>query len=281
MPDSQFEENLERYLSEIEGLSGSDRGSATSEATCRTLARRMPLSHTRGGSGFKGVLIDGRILSREEAERLGRLPREASVEGITEELLGTRDFVFTYSGPFRYLGTSCGLLFSHLVEAERSHDAIATPFDSGGTIHHFRRHDSTHDQRAFLRRYELPVPQYRSALARTLAICFGSPWHYLDGTPPKQLPPPPIEGGDARRWTFEVRFHKELRLTGDGLIAAFLPVAVAAQDWVHPWMARWKRIGVHVEVFRADEGGAWDALHRRGVEFLRRYLQESTQSHHG
>jgi hypothetical protein len=188
-----------------------------------------------------------------------------------ESLLETEDSVFSYAAPFRYPATSCGFLFKTELEQNLAAQAVATPFDSGGTIRHLRPNDSTADQIAFVRAHELPVPEYRQLLAKLLDRFFASPWDYVAGREPQQPWPIAVEGGDWRRWTFEVRFRDEIRLS-NSVLAVFLPVAVASERRVLRQIAQWRTTGVDVKLFRSPRTGDWRTLQRLSVEYLESYL---------
>ncbi len=203
---------------------------------------------------------------RKQVERGLRRPEPG--EPSAEAILGTEDAVFTYTAPFRYPETSCGLLFNVALERHRTADAVATPFDSGSTLRHLRPNDSRAEQLAFVHSHELPVPDYRLALEKLLRH-FASPWDYVDGKDPLPTWPIPVEGGDWRRWTFEVRFRDMIRLRGS-LLAAFLPTRVASRQRVSRRIAEWKRAGVDVELYRAPQTDDWQILLRLGVEYVKK-----------
>ncbi len=265
-PHQELERNLQR-LTDRMGESGTQPG-----RLAWRVGRDLPLSHSTGRAAFRSVVEGGRLLSLEKLAELGLRQLPEGGDPPVEMTLGTADSVFTYVAPFRYPATACGLLFKTEVERVRADHAVATPFDSGGTLHHLRPSDSLEAQIAFVRGHELPVPGYRSVLALFLEHLFDSPWDYVDGTEPRRQGPIAVEGGDWRRWTFEVRFNEELRLDGS-LLAVLLPVAVASQAAVRGRLARWRREGVVIKTFRATSG-AWQQLQRLSVEVLSEYLSE-------
>lgn len=267
-------ENLLRNLRTLMDRSDSALG-ASAEALDGNLhlrqriAHQTPLSHATGRDTLLAILLQGGLLSGPGQVDRGLLRPESGPPSV-EAILGTEDAIFTYTAPFRYPETSCGLLFKVALEQSRSSDAVATPFDSGSTIRHLRPRDSQEEQIDFVRSHELPVPHYRVALERLLRH-FASAWDYIDGTDPFPSWPIPVEGGDWRRWTFEVRFRDMIQLNGS-LLAAFLPVAVASHPRVAPKIARWRQVGVEVRYLRTPRTDDWRALRRMSIEYIRELL---------
>ncbi len=262
-------QELERNLRRLTGRMGESVSTAPGRLA-RRVSRDLPLSHSTGRARFRSVVEGGRLLSLEKLVELGWRQLPESGEPPTEVVLGTADSVFTFAAPFRYPATACGFLFKTDVERDRADQAVATPFDSGGTVHYLRPSDPRGAQVAFVRDHELPVPGYRSVLALFLEHLFDSPWDYVDGTGPRLQGPIAVEGGDWRRWTFEVRFTDELRLAGS-LSAILVPVAVASQAAVRERLAVWRRAGVVIRIFRSAPG-AWQQLQRLSVKVLSEYL---------
>ncbi|MCI0535120.1 MAG: hypothetical protein L0Z50_07820 [Verrucomicrobiales bacterium] len=124
---------------------------------------------------------------------------------------------------------------------------------------------------AFLRKAELPVPEYREYFRMTLEAFYASPWHYVDGVGPDTPLPISLSGGDARRWTFEIRFKTELSL-GQHLIAVFLPAAVASADTVLEHTAEWANRGVSVRPYRMRQDAGGRELFDETVRFIKDYL---------
>lgn len=268
-PDRQA--NLAARLAELDEYSAAEAvcraRSTMSNSVGDRIARSMPLGHSRGAAAFQRIAKGGAILSRDHLQQSG-----TSIEGgEAERVLGTTGDVFTYAGPFRYPGTSCGFIFRPTIETTRATDSVATPFDSGAILHHLRPHDTTSQQKLFLSQYELPVPDYRVYMSRLLCTLFASPWDYIDGVDPDVRGPITVEGGDTRRWTFEVRFEKELSLMG-ALAAVVLPVALAAD--LPTEIAVWKREGVRVKYYLTPEPSetSWKFLHEASVSYLREIL---------
>lgn len=275
MVKERLQRNLDRLLREVASASAeeSSRGDGgTSPPTLgKQIAQRVPLSHATGQATFAGILEKDRLLSYQKLVELGLGRPDPRGAQTVEATADTEDSVFTYAAPFRYPETSCGLLFRAELEQHRSDEAIATPFDSGATFFHLRPKDSTHAQIAFLRAHELPAPEYRFLLEQLLERCFASPWNYIDGVHPQHPWPIPVQGGDRRRWTFEVRFRDEIRLTGS-LLAVFLPVAVASEQTVLRRIVEWRQNGVEVKVFQTSKTDDWSRLQSQSVKYLREFL---------
>ena len=117
--------------------------------------------------------------------------------------MGTVDCVFTFASPFRYPETSCGFVFDLKIEQDHGADAVATPFDSGGVVKHLRPSEPLADQVDFLRKHELPVPDYRDYLEACLGVLFASPWDYVENVGPDVEGPIEIEENPRtpRSWT--------------------------------------------------------------------------------
>lgn len=273
--EPRLRSNLRRLSDLVDSAASVETSAGAPKGSMRTLGRRiadhLPLSHATGRAAFLSVLEQGRLLSSLKLQQMGSHPPTTRALPTVEAMLGTDNSVFTYAAPFRYPETSCGLLFKTELERSRADHAVATPFDSGGTIHYLRPQDSTEDQVAFVHAHELPVPGYRLVLGRLLDHFFLSPWDYIEGSDPIPAWPIPVEGGDWRRWTFEIRFKDEVRLTGV-LLAVFLPVAVASERQVVRQVVRWRREGVAVRLFRTPNTDDWQILRNLSVEYLKEYL---------
>lgn len=261
--------NLRKLLDQQDDLGLVEPGNI-SEA----LSQKLPLSHSTGRAAFLGIVQQDRILSVEKLIELGMRQRPGPENPTIEMVLGTENSVFTYAAPFRYPETACGFLFGANVEHEHAREAVATPFDSGGVIHHLRPADSLDEKIRFVRDHELPVPSYRSLLALFMEGLFASPWDYVNGAEPLRRGPIPVMGGDWRRWTFEVRFENEIRLI-PSLLAVILPVDVASEASIRVKIARWRQQSVDVRIFQASRSNPWQQLQRLSVEFLEEYMGKS------
>lgn len=264
--------NLSRLLAELDTyVSGEpvcQERRTTISPTTPSFGALLPLGHSRGAASFRTVAKDGVLFSRAQLEHGGTvLPG-----GDTEKALQTTDYVFTYVGALRYPATSCGFFFKTDLEQDRSGGAIAAPFDSGAILKHVNLKDVGEDRIAFLRRHEMPVPEYREYFQHHLRLLFSSPWDYVDGKGPDVAGPIPVDGGDARRWTFEVRFTREIRIAGV-LMAAILPVALAAT--MTEEISVWQRAGVHVRYYVAPDPALtaeWQSLCEASISYLKEWL---------
>ena len=265
----------------LDGLLNAFQRYLTSEPICELrsnsphhdfphFALNMPLGHARGSRGFQSAVERGALLSNNELKRLGARPTNPSQNISVEVRLGTADYVFTFAGPLRYAGI-CGFLFDAGIEKIRSGDAIATPFDSGGLIDHFRPNDTDEQRVKFLQDHELSVPEYRGYFELVLATLFDSPWNYVDGTVPDRFGPIAFYGGDSRRWTFEVRFLNELLLES-GLVAVFLPVGIASTELLQEQLIKWDKIGVDIIIYVAQTDGQGRDLLEESVKYIKSYL---------
>lgn len=269
-------DNLERFLEELNVYASEDEEyqdrQSSVDADCQQIAQRMFLSHATGNDAFGSGIRNGELWSFDQCVRRGVYDADG-VDERAEIRLGTSDDVFTFAGPIRYPGT-CGLLFSPSIEERLSPVAVATPFDSGGVVSYLRPDDEPQQQNAFVRRYELPVPGYRTALEACLTILFRSPWNYIDGTGPAVPGPIAVQGGDARRWTFEVRFEKHLPLEGH-VVAVFLPVAVATREEIQQRLEVWQRSGVLCKFYNAADDVGLSRVIEESVEYFYDRLERS------
>ncbi len=270
---ARLNQNLDDLIANAKSTSPESSSSpdpAASRNLCKLLAEEIPLSHATGQEAFLSVLEHGALFSWPQLIKRRLARPSPGVESSVETTLGTEDSVFTYAAPFRYPETSCGLLFKTELERHRTDQSWATPFDSGATLRFLRPDDSEEEQIAFVRCHELPVPDYRQALEKLLENCFASPWDYVEGTDPLRWPVP-VNDGDWRRWTFEVRFQDQIRLTR-ALLAAFLPRAVASEIRVLQQIAAWRRSGIEVKLYEAPRGAEWQTLQSMSVDYLRSSL---------
>jgi hypothetical protein len=265
-------ENLKRLLGAIETFAAGDeicrKRQSSPDPAARSLAGSLPLGHSRGAAHLKSIAEEGGIFSRIELERRGVA---LTAGGNTERVLGTADDVFTYVGPLRYPGTSCGLFFKPNTELIFSSTAVATFFDSGGILKHWPPNHLANSDDAkitYLRRNEMAVPDYREYLWRCLVLLFASPWHYVDGTGPDVSGPAQVDRDDARGWTFEVRFARALPLAGT-LMGVILPAWLGFS--LLEAIAAWKRAGVDVKFYEtpdANEANEWKSLQKESLRYL-------------
>jgi hypothetical protein len=266
-------ENLQRLGVELDRFLEGHESCVLREARhglrAQSMTASLPLGHSQGQATFRSTVRDGFLLSQAELRRRGR---KIAGDGL-EDMLGTADDVFTFVGSIRYPLTACALLFAAELERVAGNDAIATPFDSGGIVKHFKPTDGS-ERGAFLRRHELPVPEYRSYLTRMLSLFFQSPLDYVDGNAPDLGWPIAIDGGDWRRWTFEVRFGKRIPLSPGMLVGVVLPVALAAT--MAREIAMWQTEGVHVRFYIVPERNpetVWQVMRMEATALIRGLVQ--------
>jgi hypothetical protein len=247
--------NMRRLHSECVTSKTAGPGTADPPGVAQRIGSGIGLAVSVPPGAFDSVVDCGYLFSQFELVRLRIREAPDLSEPTPELLLDTANDVFTYAGPCRYANgvpqSRVGLLFSCEIESDRADEATATPFDSGAVFQHLRPSDPRSDQIAFVRRHELPVPAYRELLERYLAACFADPVDYIRGVDPLNWFIP-VQGGDARRWTFEVRFRASLSIN-HRVLAVFLPRAMAAYGTVMTQITRWRAQGVDV---RPPYGGA-------------------------
>lgn len=276
---ARFQNNLSSLLTQLntyaQGESICQPRLAAPHPDCRRVARNVPLTHSTGDKAFERICKLGSLLSRKELDQRGIWPINAGGRLPVEVDLGTVDCVFTFAGPFRYPATSCGFVFDLTIEQDHGPNAVATPFDSGGVVKHLKPNDSLADQVSFLRDHEFPVPDYREYLEACLAVLFASPWDYLENDGPDVEGPLDIAENPRtpRSWAFEVRFKDELPITGT-LLAAFLPVAVAAQNWARAQISSWKTSGVDVRILKSPTDGVYEVLLGESETWIRDHMEQ-------
>ncbi|MBI5369424.1 MAG: hypothetical protein HZA54_20490 [Planctomycetes bacterium] len=273
--------NLRRLSQELSEFADKsppcDSRRAANQALAGEVASKMLLCNARGNTGFRSAITEQMILSRAEQLRRNPALKRPSDDISDEAVLGTQDCVFLFCGPPRYANPFL-LVFKPEVEMEiRAEEPVASPFDSGGLRTKMRPMDTDAQRREFLERHELPVPEYREFLASTLATLFDSPWNYLDGIPPDPLGPLDLTDGDARRWTFEVRFRTQLALDLH-LSAVLVPVNFATAqakvlasdgtDKVARQIVGWAKAGCLETYVEGDGSGGTDAMLLKGVEVI-------------
>jgi len=248
-----------------------ERGSYSPDEACQLLAAGLPLAHARSNITFIKLCraAEMKLYSRCHLEELGKVPVD---NDCVERELGTEDCVFTYAGPFRLderRRGECGFVFKPQIESRhRFGTPIATPFDSGALRDYLLPSRTPDERKAFLKEHEMHAPGFREFFALYLAKLFNSPWDYVEGLSPLLRDWLPFEGGDFRRWTFEVRFVRELRC--ESLMAVFIPKNQSIINGVAERIHDWEKQRVDVRLYNetASAGGG-DLL----IEYIR-YLRE-------
>jgi hypothetical protein len=181
--------------------------------------------------------------------------------------------VFFYVAPFRYPDTGCGLLFARTLEFHRSHDGVATPFDSGGLLKVFTRPDPAEPPRAFLSRHELPIPEHRRYLGLSMSVLFHQPEDYIEGSDLRWPGPIGLTGGDRRRWTHEVRIPDRVFVRGSHLQAVFAPRSRVAAEPAIRGLFQWcDAEGVDRIAIDTPRENDFEALRRECLAYIRRKL---------
>lgn len=247
------------------------------DARCRMISEGLLLSHATTVQKMNRVAQSRALLSQREVGRRAGTPPKAQT---TEAHLGTDDDVFFFLAPFRYPNTHCGLLFRRSLEEHHTAVASATPFDSGGLYGSpqqppkCRRPDPSESVTAFFARHQLPIPEHRIYLELTLTTLFASPWDYVEGVDPRTAGPIGLAGGDARRWTHEVRIPTAVVLDRRHVQALFVSVAAVEGDREIGLLDEWCRDQSIDTVYLDTPGrGDFEALRRRSIDYLRQRLQ--------
>ena len=264
-------ENLKRLCDEV--------ADATPEAV--VLAEFVPLAVSFQYEKRASIIASNGLLSKLECANRGL--RDAVDPDCVESKLGTENDVFTSAGTFRYrpgaaeepgdLASGIGLIFGPDEEtAVETRLCIATPFDSGGVFAFLRPRDSEEEQVNFVRNHELPVPGYRNLLAQYMAHCFDEFGDYFSTTGPNKTWPIDVESGDARRWTFEVRFSLHLSFRNH-LQAVFLPSGSVGDDDEHDTLDKqceeWEAQGAEIRYYAARRTGElFDSLEVAGTDYI-------------
>jgi hypothetical protein len=190
-----------------------------------------------------------------------------------ETVLGTTGDVFFYLAPFRFPSTACGFLFAGTLENEHADDGVGTPFDSGGLHQHFERADPVEPARAFLGRHELPVPQHRQYLERSMRFLFHTPEDYVEEVQPFNPGPLGISCGDSRRWTHEVRIPGRVFVRTGHLQAVFASRSLVATSRPVENLFKWcSTEGVDNIAFDHPSGDDFEELRRQSLEYVRSRL---------
>ena len=233
--------------------------------TARPLAEALLLAHSTTANRLAEIHRSGVLLSTAAVNALKGKP--VPPDGA-ESVLGTAGFVFLYAGTFRYPGTSCGLLFAKSLEAQYKDDGEASPFDSGGLLFHLQRPDPAESPRSYLQRHTLPLPGHRHYLGQCLSTLFAAPEDYLKGGP-IHSGPLGLTGGDARRWTHEVRIPECVQLRGPHLQAVFVPVSSAGPNSaITPLLSWCLAEQVDVVAYQTDDFDNFESLNRTCRDYL-------------
>lgn len=244
------------------------------------LAMNLPLSLATSSDALESIWGAQTIKSQRDLN--GGLSKKKSDGSYTDEvILHTDDDVFFFAGPFRYPVNSgpCGLIFSPEIESKLSNRKIATPFDSGGLLNHFKPLNTSLTPIEFVRANEMPVPDYRTYLGEFIATTFHEPTDYLhDDNAPACDTPMLVKSkdpnADARQWTFEVRCQGPVPMDAP-LMAIIIERALAQSgDWAEDMMMVLKSRGVVFTLFDTVDGSDWEILKEQGQKFLDQHIRQ-------
>ena len=266
MGRNQLKANLDELCRSLEHYASDLPAAPSSSATAARLSDSLYLANSASDANFSAICASGYLFS---AARLGK----SMPPTCPEMILGTAGSVFFYLSPFRYPNTNCGLLLAHSLESEHEDDGVATPFDSGGLVKKFTRRNPAESPQEFLSRHELPIPEHRRYLCRSMDALFHKPEDYVEGSHPQWPGPIGLDGGDQRRWTHEVRIPDRVPVRGSHLQAAFAPKArVAANPAVEDLFQWCATEGVDRISFDTPRGDDFEALRRECRDYIRRKL---------
>jgi hypothetical protein len=260
--------NLEQLCQSLEDYCAAALPAAPSQSSAMAvpLSDSLYLANSASDAKFSAICDSGHLSSS------ARLRRPLSPK-CPEVMLGTADSVFFYVSPFRYPHTGCGLLFAHSLESEHENEGVATPFDSGGLVNIFTRGNLAESPQEFLSRHELPIPEHRRYLCRSMDTLFQKPADYVEGEHPRRPGPIGLYGGDQRRWTHEVRIPDRVPLRGSHLQAVFAPKArIAANPAVEDLFQWCATEGVDHISFDTPRANDFEALRRECLAYIRRKL---------
>lgn len=234
------------------------------------LSRELFLAHSTKPTKFARICQDSQLVSAAE---FNRRKGQSLPPDHTDVKMGTSDCVFLYAAPFRFPHTVCGFLFAASLEDERSHDGAASPFDSGGLVHHISFPPEFASPAEFLRQHELPLPEHRDYLRLSMDNLLDQPEGYIEGRAPNGPSCLGLSGGDERMWTHEVRVPKRLALRGSNLRAVFVHKALPATNPAIEELLQWCRTeGVDWVAFDGPSAGDFDTLKRECIYYVGRKL---------
>lgn len=266
-----WEENLARLQSRLDEYAKTNGLVATGSIfkKCGSLSQSLYLAHSTADAKFSRVCESNRLCSPQRLHAEGIKPLATD---SVEATLGTANSVFFYAAPFRFPHTGCGFLFNHRLEQAHRDDGVAVPFDSGGLVNVFTRPNPAESAVEFLARHELPLPEHRDYLRKSLEQLFAHPLDYLNGNDPRHPGPIGLTGGDRRRWTHEVRLPDQVYVKTGWLQALFIPVSRVADAPIQK-MLRWcEHQGIDIESFHGSRENDFETLLRACVDYIHRKL---------
>jgi hypothetical protein len=243
---------------------------ASAKRIASRISSSIPLAHSTADANFVKICSGNkRLLSPAALDAAGIRSLDPA---CVEKTLQTAKFAFLYAAPFAFPSSGCGLLFAKELEAQHSEDGFATSFDSGGLVHKYQRVDMAEPPHTFFRRHEIPIPDHRKYLERSLTLLFSVPADYLDGKAPVHPGPVGLAGGDRRRWCHEVRIPGEVAIRSTHLRAIFIPRRVGLVRSVKS-LAKWcRQEGFDVVQYAADRNNDFAKLRKACISYLRQRI---------
>lgn len=272
MARSRWEQNLRQLHKRLDRYAAAENIDAAKPPPpeAQALSTSLFLAHSTADKNFSAICASNRLLS---PALVAEQTKEAVAPDSVEAILGTAGYVFLYAAPFRHPATGCGFLFAHTLESAYREDGVATPFDSGGLVRKFSRPNAHEPARDFLARHELPIPEHRDYLQRTMTLLSAHPLDYVLGVDPVWPGPIGLTGGDRRRWTHEVRVPDQVSIPTGHLQAVFAPARLVAGDKAVERLFGWCHVeGVDCIPLYTCRGDDFDTLKRRCVEYIREKL---------
>lgn len=271
VPSVERQTNLTRLCRELQALAQELQVPVSPSPAAEKLSAELFLSHSTADKKFAEICAAQIISSRA---RLALQSGWAVPAGCDEAVLGTSNYVFFYTGPFRYPNSGCGLLFAQSLEVEQKDSGMATPFDSGGLLRHIARPDPAESVQSFLARHEMPIPEHRRYLAHVMTALFNSPNDYVEGISQCRSSPIGLSGGDERQWTHEVRIPERVQVQGSAhLQAVFAPRARVAVNRPIRALFKWcQHENVDTILIETPKSDDFQALQRTCLSYIRRKL---------
>jgi len=267
MDRNRWKTNLDQLCRSLDDYGKTALREVPGQPTARAvhLSDSLYLANSASDATFSAICASGYLSS---AARLGPMSPKCA-----EVVLGTAGSVFFYVSPFRYPSTGCGLLFAQSLESEHENDGVATPFDSGGLLKKLIRRNLAESPQEFLSRHELPIPEHRRYLCRSMHALFHKPEDYIEGAPPRWPGPIGLDDGDQRRWTHEVRIPDRVPVRGSHLQAVFAPKARVAANPAVEDLFQWCAIECVDRIsFDTPCADDFEGLRRECLAYIRRKL---------
>ena len=262
--------NLTRLSDELKSHAEQLRVSVEPSPAAKKLSSELFLSHSTRERHFAEI-CDAQCISSKA--NLALKSREPLPTCSDEVILDTSNYVFLFAAPFRYPNTGCGFLFTRTLEVEHNESGVATPFDSGGLLHHMTRPNPSESVNAFLARHEMPIPEHREYLGLVMTTLFDDPKAYLEGMSPSHPNPIGLTGGDYRQWTHEVRIPEKVYIQGSAhLKAVFAPRSRVADPSVEALLTWCQLEKIDFILFDTPKSDDFQGLQQTCLSYTRRAL---------